>query len=184
MKNRLIEFLKYLGIGQDRFAKNVGLSRGYVNNIKDNITMKTVDKILRAYPELNKNWLLTGEGEMLNKNCLGNLQSDLYKKDKTNQILSIQIEPNFNEIIAIEKVNIEIEKIKAESLKKVADSHGILVNSHDILIKDHDKLIDLFKDSLSIKHNSRMDALIEKLGDFLDHSKSNCTNEAANANNS
>lgn len=50
MKRRLIEFLKYLGVGQDKFAKNVGLSRGYVNNIGDNITMKTVDKILKAYP--------------------------------------------------------------------------------------------------------------------------------------
>jgi hypothetical protein len=65
MKERLTEFLAYLKIGQDKFAKNVGLSRGYVNNLKDNITAKTVDKIISVYPELNKDWLLTGKGEML-----------------------------------------------------------------------------------------------------------------------
>jgi transcriptional regulator with XRE-family HTH domain len=164
MKERLIKFLKYLAIGQDKFAKSVGLSRGYVNNIKDNITMKTVDKILKAYPELNKSWLLTGEGEMLNENHPENLQSKSDKKDGKNQILSGQFEHNFNEFIAIEKTNMEINKINAESFKKVAESH-------DILIKNHDKLLDLFKESLLIKNNSKIDTLIEKFDDFLEHSK-------------
>ena len=144
MKKRLIAFLKYLGIGQDKFAKNVGLSRGYVNNIKDNITMKTVDKILKAYPELNKSWLLTGEGEMLNEKS----QSKSDKKDGKNQILFD--EHNFYEIIDIWKTNVEINKMNAESFKKVAESH-------DILIRSHDKLLDLFKESLSAKNNSKID---------------------------
>jgi len=164
IKERLIEFLKYLGIGQDKFAKSVGLSRGYVNNIRDNITMKTVDKILKAYPELNKSWLLTGEGEMLNENQSKNLQLKSDKKDKENQILIEQFEHNFNEIITIEKTNMEISKMNAESFKKVAESH-------DVLIKSHDKLLDLFKESLSTKNNSKIDTLIEKFDDFLEYSK-------------
>jgi len=157
MKDRLIAFLKYLGIGQDKFAKNVGLSRGYVNNNKDNITMRTVDKILKAYPELNKSWLLTGEGEMLNENHPENLQSQSTKKDGENRVILDHFEHNFNEIIAIGKTN-------AESFKKVAESH-------DILMKSHDKLLDLFKESLSVKNNSKIDVLIEKFDDFLKHSK-------------
>jgi len=65
MKKRLILFLKYLGIGQLAFEENVGLSRGYVNKVGDNITLKSLDKIEAAYPELNINWLKTGSGEML-----------------------------------------------------------------------------------------------------------------------
>jgi phage repressor protein C with HTH and peptisase S24 domain len=65
MKERLIKFLSYLGIGQAKFAKNVGLSKGYVNNVKDNITIESIKKILSVYPELNENWLLTGDGKML-----------------------------------------------------------------------------------------------------------------------
>ena len=57
MKDRLIFFLEYLGIGQNKFAQNVGLSAGYVNNLGD--------KILNVYPQLNEKWLLTGKGEMI-----------------------------------------------------------------------------------------------------------------------
>jgi len=170
MKKRLIEFLKYLGIGQDKFAKNVGLSRGYVNNINDNITMKTVDKILKAYPELNKNWLLTGEGKMLEENFLEDEQTE---SCEDNKLLSEQSELNLSEFIAMGKSTVEISRMNAESFKKIADSH-------DILIKSHDKLIDLFKESLSVKNDSKIDVLIEKLDDFLEYSKSNRANGSVN----
>ena len=65
MKKRLIEFLAYLGIGQTKFEENAGLSRGFVNTLKNNPTVKSLNKIAMAYPELNINWLQTGEGEML-----------------------------------------------------------------------------------------------------------------------
>lgn len=66
MKERLLKFLEYLGIGQLKFEMKTGLSRGFVNKVADNITLKSVNKICEAYPQLNRNWLLTGEGSMLN----------------------------------------------------------------------------------------------------------------------
>jgi transcriptional regulator with XRE-family HTH domain len=65
MKERLIEFLAYLKMGQTKFEEKVGLSRGFVNNIGENITSKSLKKIIEVHPELNVNWLKTGEGEML-----------------------------------------------------------------------------------------------------------------------
>jgi hypothetical protein len=65
MKERLIKFLAHLGVGQNKFEEEVGLSRGFVNKIGDSIREKSMKKILSKHPELNKNWLLTGEGEML-----------------------------------------------------------------------------------------------------------------------
>ncbi len=67
MKERLIEFLAYLKIGQAKFEKNCGLANGFVNNTSDNPTLKTLEKIKERYPELNINWLKTGEGKMLNE---------------------------------------------------------------------------------------------------------------------
>ena len=67
-KNRLLEFLKYLNIGQNRFEAHVGISNGYINNNKGSIGTKVLDKISAAYPELNTHWLITGEGEMLKTN--------------------------------------------------------------------------------------------------------------------
>jgi hypothetical protein len=68
MKERLIEFLAYLGMGQTKFEEKVGLSRGFVSNIGENITSKTLKRITIVYPELNMNWLKTGEGKMLKNN--------------------------------------------------------------------------------------------------------------------
>ena len=65
MKERLIQFLAHLSMGQNKFEKKVGLSTGFVNNIGDSIRVKSMQKILSEYPELNQNWLLTGEGSML-----------------------------------------------------------------------------------------------------------------------
>ena len=65
MKDRLIIFLEYLGIGQNKFVQNVGLSAGYVNNLGENISSRSLNKILNVYPQLNEKWLLTGKGEMI-----------------------------------------------------------------------------------------------------------------------
>jgi hypothetical protein len=65
MKDRLIFFLEYLGIGQNKFAQNVGLSAGYVNNLGESISSRSLNKILNVYPQLNEKWLLTGKGEMI-----------------------------------------------------------------------------------------------------------------------
>ena len=67
MKERLIKFLAYLKIGQKQFEQKAGLSNGYVDKVSDNITLKSLNKIESAYPELNISWLKTGEGEMLNR---------------------------------------------------------------------------------------------------------------------
>jgi phage repressor protein C with HTH and peptisase S24 domain len=107
MKKRLIEFLRFLKIGQDKFAKNVGLSRGYVNNLKDNITAKTIDKIIAAYPQLDKEWLLTGEGEMLKSEKSSTTKSKMLVKDKSVYLYDVSAAAgygSFDAMISQEKV--------------------------------------------------------------------------------
>ncbi|MGL5914112.1 MAG: S24 family peptidase [Bacteroidales bacterium] len=73
VKERLITFINHVGVGQNKFALQVGLSAGFIASMKDNITLNTVSKIALTYPELNATWLMTGEGEMLNPNMsIGN----------------------------------------------------------------------------------------------------------------
>lgn len=76
MKDRLILFLEYLGIGQNKFAQNVGLSAGFVNNLGENISSKSLNKILGVYPQLNEKWLLTGEEDMLKTNNIAKFKRD------------------------------------------------------------------------------------------------------------
>ena len=73
MKERLLEFLVYLGIGQNKFEEKVGLSIGYINKLKGDMKLNTIDKITSTYSELDKEWLITGKGSML-KSDSGNVQ--------------------------------------------------------------------------------------------------------------
>lgn len=65
IKERFTLFLKYLGIGQGKFEKITDIGNGTINNIKDGISTPKLAKISEAYPELNIEWLITGNGTML-----------------------------------------------------------------------------------------------------------------------
>lgn len=65
LKSRLIEFIDYKGLSVQSFELQCGLSNGAVSKMGNNTRRSTIDKISNSYPELNTNWLLTGEGGML-----------------------------------------------------------------------------------------------------------------------
>lgn len=65
VKQRLIAFISYLGLSKNAFEVACGLSKRYVSNISVSISPSVVEKISLKFPQLNKSWLLTGEGEML-----------------------------------------------------------------------------------------------------------------------
>ena len=45
VKERLIEYIKSIGISQGKFEKSVGLSNGYVNNIRKSIQPDKIQSI-------------------------------------------------------------------------------------------------------------------------------------------
>ena len=66
MKERLLEFLEYSGLGQNAFEVKAGISKGYITNFTGNMTSRILKKIRDTYPDLNIDWLKTGNGSMLN----------------------------------------------------------------------------------------------------------------------
>lgn len=65
VKQRLIEFIIYSGLSQGRFERECGMSNGYINNLKKTLGAEKLQNVIRRFPELNTEWLLYGEGEML-----------------------------------------------------------------------------------------------------------------------
>lgn len=68
LKSRIIEFIEYKGLSVQSFELQCGLSNGAVSKMGNNTRRSTIDKISNSFPELNVNWLLTGDGEMLHNN--------------------------------------------------------------------------------------------------------------------
>lgn len=64
-KDRLLLFITYKGIGQGKFEEVCGISNGYVNNNKGSFGASIVNRIHKAFPELNIEWLTTGDGDMI-----------------------------------------------------------------------------------------------------------------------
>lgn len=66
IKERAELFCEKKNISLAAFCRTSDVSNGYFTNLKGEIGYKICKKITRVYPELNLDWLQTGEGEMLN----------------------------------------------------------------------------------------------------------------------
>ena len=96
MKERLIEFLSYYKISKTEFGNAIGASNAFVTSIRKSISPDKIQSIALNYPQLNIDWLLTGEGKML---------KDDYNSDQ--------------EIISLKK---EIEELKTTIIRLQAEN--------------------------------------------------------------
>lgn len=69
LKDRLLQVIEKLGVTKSYFEKTVGFSNGFVDKSGDNTRKSSLDKISITYPNININWLLTGEGDMFIDNA-------------------------------------------------------------------------------------------------------------------
>lgn len=65
VKSRLLDFIAHIGMNVRNFEVQCKLSNGFVKNISKGIGAEKLRSILQQFPQLNSEWLLTGEGEML-----------------------------------------------------------------------------------------------------------------------
>lgn len=66
IKDRLTTFYKAIGITKREFERRCGLSNGYMDKLKDCPSSIKMERILSEFPQLDRVWLVTGEGTMLN----------------------------------------------------------------------------------------------------------------------
>lgn len=109
IKDMAIEFIKFKGITMKTFEQKCGLSSGYVTSMRKGFGPDKLSNVLTAFPELNRDWLLYGEGEML--------------KSSAQQVLSgshnTQIADNNNQVNLPNTLDKAINEI-AEQRKLVA----------------------------------------------------------------
>ena len=102
-KDRIKMFLSYLGIGQKKFETTVGLSNGYINSLRKAPSADKIKMIINAYPQLNMDWLITGEGEMLN---------------------SYKMEPNITSVNELSSMSVPLYNINAVAGIKSGQTDG------------------------------------------------------------
>lgn len=65
VKQRILDFIKYKGISIKRFEEMCQLSNGYISSMRKGFGSDKLNNVLNSFPDLNRDWLLYGEGEML-----------------------------------------------------------------------------------------------------------------------
>ena len=101
IRERLIELCNKKNIKVTVFERTVGLVRGHMYTIKT-LRSDTLEKIKEAYPDVNLNWLVYGNGDMLER-IIDRLYRYLEYK-------GIEIE-NANEILGWSKT-LDLKKMK------------------------------------------------------------------------
>lgn len=77
LRERILQYISHEGITVQMFENKAMLSNGAVSKMGDNTRRSTLDKISNSFPNLNINWLITGEGKMCNEVQERNVDSEL-----------------------------------------------------------------------------------------------------------
>ena len=62
--DRILQIIEYKKLNKRKFYIETGLSNGFLDKVKD-IGSSKIEQILNNYPDINPEWLLTGNGSML-----------------------------------------------------------------------------------------------------------------------
>lgn len=117
IKDRILEFLTTENISKAQFERQCGFSNGYVNSIKEGVGAEKLERILREYPILSREWLLSGTGEMYisDREISKVADEDTLDGTKSFQLLSSITKSLINEISAqrrvTEKAQEQIDRI-------------------------------------------------------------------------
>lgn len=159
IKERVLKFISYKGIKPSHFEKTANLSNGAVSKMGNSTKRSTLNKILKAYPEINEVWLLTGSGSML-------------LDDKFNVKINIDAEAgNGGAASAIGDANVGINQKEQDELISLRFEIKELKKDQFHARKEHEELIQLRVENAGLRSQiAAKDTLIaelQKMNNFL-----------------
>lgn len=84
--DRILQFIDYKQISGREFYAKCDISNGLFSKSK-NIGSENLEKIRKAYPELNIMWVITGEGDMVVSDIYNNVPSPKSEESLMSQII-------------------------------------------------------------------------------------------------
>lgn len=120
VKSRLYEYIKAKHLTVKGFEQSCNLSNGYVSSIKEGIGTKKLEIILERYPDLDRNWLLFGEGNMFGGNVVREPDFAGYANAALQKTINLLAETNSRLVDDNLRLCEELKKVKSENelLKK------------------------------------------------------------------
>lgn len=144
LKERLKDFIEYKGLNVRKFEEMCSMSNGYVSSMRKGLGSEKLNNVLNKFPDLNREWLLYGEGSMLN----------------TPSSTTIDPPDTRPGMIAIPESVWNIIEQQANSLTARDKQIDVLLSTHERQIDEHNRhiteLISIIKEQVK-KTDSRRD---------------------------
>lgn len=159
VKQRLITFITSRDLTISQFEKRVGVAKGYVNNISKSIGLERLERISHQFPELNKGWLLTGEGSMLKDSHLADSQNSFGQPPARNG----DTEPPFRDVRMVNLLPISAQAGRLNDFVaqvREADCEKIVSP-----IKGADLAISVMGDSMSPEYPNGSKVFIKRINE-------------------
>ncbi|MCD8210477.1 MAG: hypothetical protein LUC37_02905 [Prevotella sp.] len=142
VRERLIYFAKYSGMTVRSFEQAAKLSQGYVKGISKSIGADKLNNILSRFHELNRDWLLYGDGEMLKTSTSENEnKNDNSSASNGNSSASSTGNGNLDKYLDEIRGERELVKTTIELIKTEKDQSSELLTQNSELITQNAKLI-------------------------------------------
>lgn len=130
VKERTIEFVKSQKITMKEFETRCGLSTGYVTSMRKGYGADKLNNVLKAFPQLNRDWLLYGEGSMLTDPATAPAASS--STDLSSTDLSSALNKAMDEIAAQRRITEKSQQQIDRLLSLLeADRHTSTASSND-----------------------------------------------------
>lgn len=118
---RLQEFITHMNLSVYQVNRTSGLCQGLLTNAfskKQGLTTSTLERLLLAYPMLNANWLITGQGQMI------------IEEKNIEEVSPTSLQAHLQNLQALQDQCVEmIRQIQQMKQKEQADADARLLNS-------------------------------------------------------
>lgn len=123
MNNRIAQILKYLSLSSSSFAAEIGVQRSSISHVlsgRNKPSLEFIQKIVTAYPEINIDWLITGNGTIDNSTSNDYSKGSISPVSKDKHIFPAESNKMAKEF-SVESLNKEnlVTKRTLKSIKKI-----------------------------------------------------------------
>lgn len=145
VKERLIAFINYLGMSKNAFENACGLSTRYVSNISASVSPDKLKQISLKHPELNVEWLLTGQGDMLREiHSIPTISGDITVNGNGNSHIG-HGQRNMPAIIEVKENGVEVECPNCGEVIEVAETALTPLVPHEVMLQPDTNLAQFVK---------------------------------------
>ena len=159
-KERLFAFIKAIGFSVREFERALGVSNGTVGHLSDTLSANIKEKISTNFQQLNIDWLLTGNGNML---VVPTERTPRDDRETTEQITRDQ--PRTNQGATKDEPTTE-DSSDVALKEKIEELLNTTLAAYKEKIEELQYIIDLQKDYIDGNKNT-----IAQLEDFIKHLK-------------